>query len=395
MLQVTLLPALEAQRYEGIMSTAENKPHFATASCSFMPEALVAGHSHRCAGSSTSNTGAPPVYEMFKDAVTDWTCAAMAPCSRSANCPDSSMSPLQLWRDIAQGHTNAAVPTAGHPVSTSRPANQGSACHASSQPLSWRQQLIRPLYPELRPTSAQNGPPTSEPDPSQTHVQAYKPASERIPAFRGGAAHQCSVSAEAAADGRTGAKLGRRRAWAAELHKGLQASDPFLPGKVAGPTSGASGTLSPRQKQPAMAVADAEGSQRAGPPGLARHAQRHAKPACSSKDEGSIQRLNGLNRPSRLSGQQKENCHPASQRSQPQAATQRRTAGSAQKLSSAAQGAPRAHCKEAPGQQHGTRGSPPRQHADTPRSTTHSMYSDLRRGIRGAHMPLKLAELAS
>ena len=271
-------------------------------------------------------------------------------------------------------------------MSADTPATEGVARPAPKQSLSWRQQLIRPLYPELRPASARDQPSFSKPDQALTDIQGHKPAADHIPAFRGVIPHQCSASAEAAAGGCAGGKLARGRAWAAELSEDLQAKECFLP-KKSSPQSGASGTKSPRQRQPAAALADADGSQKMGSHSLAQHMQRYAKQAPSSKGAGATPRPYGLNRPSRLSGQQKENHCPASQGAQPQAVAQRRATGSAQKMLSAAH--------RAPGQQHCTRVSSPCHHADTPRSGTHSIYLDLRQGLRGAHMPHKTAEHAS
>ena len=379
------MPAFDAQCYKATMSTARDRQHSAPSCGSFMPAALAAGHGHRYAGSSAGNSGSLAGRKVPEYAVTDQTDAVVVPYSDSTHCLDSSTPARQLWADVRPGQSYAAAQPAWHLISANRPATEGVACPAPKHALSWRQQLIRPLYPELRPASAQSQPSSSKLDQAQTDIQAHKPAAEHIPAFRGVSPHQCSASAEAAGGGCAGAKLARGRAWAAQLYEGRQAED--FPGELSGPRSRVSGALSPRQRQPAAAVADAEGPQRVFPHGLAQHVERYAKEVRSSKGEGSITRPNGLNRPSRLSGQQKENHHPASPGGQPQAATQRRAAGSAQKLPSAAHRAPSVIVKEAQGWQHRTRVSSPRHHADTPRSGTHSIYPDLRQGLCGAHVP--------
>ena len=389
------MPAHNAQRYEGIRSTAHSKQPFAPAISSFTTEALAASQGHRCAGSSANNSGTLAACKVPEDAVTNQTDAVVTPCSDAPYCHASITPPPQLWADVRPGHTFAAAQPAMHLISTNRAAIKGSACHAPKQPLTWRQQLVRPLYPELRPASAQNQPSTSKPDQPQTGIQAHKPAAEHIPAFRGEAPHRCSASAEAISDGCAGGKLARGRAWAAELYEGLHAKGCFPPG-ISGLRSVASELLSPRQKQLAAAVADAEGTQRIGPHGLAQHVQRYAKLVRSSKGEGSLSRPQGLNRPSRLSGPQKENYHPVSQGRQLQAGPQRRAVDSAQKLPCAAPRAPGALRKEAVGQQShdGARVSSPRHHAGTPRSATQSVYPDLRQGLRGAHMRRGIAECA-
>ena len=394
MLQVTLLPAFDAQGYNRITSTAHsNQPNVPVIS-SFIPKVLAAGQGHRCAESSAGKSGTLAACKVPEDAVTDQTDAGKVPCSDSTYRPDSSTPQPQLWADVRPGQNHAATQPAGQLISAKRPATEDRACPAPKLSLSWREQLIRPLYPELRPASAQSQPSSSKPDQALTDSQGHKPAAERIPAFRGVPTHQCSASAEAGAGRCAGAKLARGRAWASELYKGLQAKDFLLPGELSGLRSRASGALSPRQRQPAAAVADAEDPQRLLPHGLAQHVERHAKQVRSSKGEGSIPRPKGLNRPSRLSGQQKENYHPASQGGQPQVATQRRAARSAQKLPSAAHRAPGVLSKEAQGQQHCTRVSSPRHDADTPRSGTHSMYPNLRQGLCGAHMPHETAKHA-
>ena len=366
------------------MSTAENKQHAAPASSSKMPEALAAGHGHRCAGSSIGNIGTLATCKVSEDAVTDQTAAGVVRCRGNTYCPDSSTPPLQLWAGVRPGHINAAAQPAGPLITTTRLAAEGGACPGPKQPLSWRQQLIQPLYPELRPASAQGRPGTSKSDQAQTLIQAHKRSAEGIPAFRGAAPHQCSASTEAAADGCAGAKLPRGRAWAAELYEGLQAKDCFKSG-TSGPPSGASGTMSPPQRQSAAAVADAKATQKKGSPGLAQCIQLNVKQARSSKGKGSTQRPKGLSRPPRLSRQQKENCHTAGPGSQLQAATQRGAAGSAPRVPSAADRA-KACCKEALSQQHSARLSSPRHHPAMPRSATHSPYPDLLRGIAGAHV---------
>ena len=292
------------------MSTARDRQHSAPSCGSFMPAALAAGHGHRCAVSSAGKSGTLAACKVPEDAVTDQADAVVVPCSNSMYCPDSSTPAPQLWADVRPGQDHEATQPAGQLISAKRTAAEDRACPAPKLSLSWRQQLIRPLYPELRPASAQSQPSSSKPDQVLTDIQGHKPAAEHIPAFRGVAPHQCSASAEAAGGGCAGAKLARGHTWAAELYEGLQAKDCFLSGKFS-PQSGASGTMSPRQRQAAAALTDADDSQKMESHSLAQRIQRCAKQAPSSKGAGNTPRSNALNRPSRLSGQQKENYHPA------------------------------------------------------------------------------------
>ena len=325
------------------MSTARDRQHSAPSCGSFMPAALAAGHGHRCAVSSAGKSGTLAACKVPEDAVTDQADAVVVPCSNSMYCPDSSTPAPQLWADVRPGQDHEATQPAGQLISAKRTAAEDRACPAPKLSLSWRQQLIRPLYPELRPASAQSQPSSSKPDQVLTDIQGHKapqqstfqlsevwPLTSAAPALR---PQEVGVQAPSWPE----ATLGRL-----SFTRVCRLRTASYLGKFS-PQSGASGTMSPRQRQAAAALADADDSQKMESHSLAqRIQQRYAKQAPSSKGAGNTSRSNALNGPSRLSGQQKENYHPACQGGQPQAATQRRAAGSAQKLpSSAAHRAPR------------------------------------------------------